>query len=364
MPEQQKDATESTEDVNKKELDRLVPLNDDVDGDDEIDHTGSSEDSELEENHDSDTDRPANEVLRRDISMVQLPIDSYFDRHKRTARRKRKKQPTRSILDEAATTGRPQKEEVMTQAAAIEKEFDQWHHHLTRGFNLLFYGYGSKRVMMEKFATTYCNDAPVIVVKGFLPTVTPKSILHSVSQALFNLHDGTNSGAVGVRTFRSLVEQRTFIAETLCSGGIDEVASKSFRAATSAPEPAKPRAQWAVGDVVLGQYDCNTFEATIREVHDNGDRYTVDWADGDQRNRELTRREVFSLPAGRTRARKTRKRGNAADKDWQEFTADERAAAEKIGFDEDAWQKGSETPFKKNWSDLTEDERSKLTAES
>lgn len=57
-------------------------------------------------------------------------------------------------------------------------------------------------------------------------------------------------------------------------------------------------------------------------------------------------------------AQKTRKRGNAGDKDWQDFTADERTAAEKIGFYEDAWQKGSETPFKKNWSDLTEDEKS------
>ena len=81
------------------------------------------------------------------------------------------------------------------------------------------------------------------------------------------------------------------------------MATKSFRSATTVPKPAKARAQWAVGDVVLGQYsDCNTFEATIREVHDNGDRYIVDWADGDQRNRELTRREVFSLPADRTRA--------------------------------------------------------------
>lgn len=55
--------------------------------------------------------------------------------------------------------------------------------------------------------------------------------------------------------------------------------------------------------------------------------------------------------------RAKQKRRDAADKEWRDFTADERAAAEKIGFDEDAWQKGSETPFKKNWSDLTFDEK-------
>jgi hypothetical protein len=82
------------------------------------------------------------------------------------------------------------------------------------------------------------------------------------------------------------------------SGGIDEVATKSFRAATTAAKPAKARAEWAVGDEVVGQFsDGNIYEATIREVHDNGDRYVVDWADGDERNRELTRREVFSLSA-------------------------------------------------------------------
>ena len=47
---------------------------------------------------------------------------------------------------------------------------------------------------------------------------------------------------------------------------------------------------------MLGLYsDCN-YEATIREVHHNGDTYIVDWADGDQLNRELHRSEVvFSL---------------------------------------------------------------------
>ena len=366
-----------------RDLDRLVPL-DTHDGDDQSDSSGAeSEPEDIDDGMSgSDTEAAAaveNEINRRDVNLLNLPADSYFDKQRRSARRKRKKQPAQSLLDAAATTDRPTATEVEDHAAAIRKEFGQWHHHLMRDFNLLLYGYGSKRVMMEQFAKSYCSDASVVVVKGFLPTVKPKSILQAVSQALFNPHDingGANGGVGGTRTFRSLVEQRTFIAEALCRGGIDEVASNSFRAATAAPEVAKPRAQWAVGDVVLGQYaDGNTFEATISEVHDDGDRYIVNWADGDLRNRELTRREVFALSGsselvgpGRARTRKAaRKRGcaadntgqkNAADKDWQDFTAGERSAAQKIGFDESAWQKGSETPFKKNWSDLTEDEKS------
>ena len=48
----------------------------------------------------------------------------------------------------------------------------------------------------------------------------------------------------------------------------------------------------------MGQYaNGDTYEATIKEVHDSGERYTVDWTDGDVRNRELTRHEVFPRAA-------------------------------------------------------------------
>ena len=259
---------------------------------------GASGESEAD-SEESDNETADSEVNRRDVHMLNMPDNSFFTRSRRTTRRKRKKEAP-SILDTPARTGRPKDAEVASKADAIRKEFDQWHHHQMRGFNLLLYGYGSKRTAMEEFGKDYCTDAPVVVIKGFLPTVTPKHILHAVSQALFNPHEYTDgaSAGTGSRTFRSLVEQRTYIAEALCRGGVDEVTRNSFRAATAAAEPSRPRARWAVGDLVMGQYaNGDTYEATIKEVHDSGERYTVDWTDGDVRNRELTRHEVFPRAA-------------------------------------------------------------------
>ena len=91
--------------------------------------------------------------------MLNMPDNSFFTRSRRTTRRKRKKEAP-SILDTPARTGRPKDDEVASKADAIRKEFDQWHHHQMRGFNLLLYGYGSKRTAMEEFSFFWPDCSP------------------------------------------------------------------------------------------------------------------------------------------------------------------------------------------------------------
>ncbi|KAF9918054.1 Origin recognition complex subunit 2, partial [Lobosporangium transversale] len=62
-----------------------------------------------------------------------------------------------------------------------EEQFSQWYFELVSGFNLLMYGYGSKRLLLTKFAMITLTDAPLIIVNGYFPTVTVKEVLDKIS---------------------------------------------------------------------------------------------------------------------------------------------------------------------------------------
>ena len=52
------------------------------------------------------------------------------------------------------------------------------------GFGLLMYGFGSKKLLLEDFASTTLTDFTVIVVNGYLPSINLKQVCHSVLTSL------------------------------------------------------------------------------------------------------------------------------------------------------------------------------------
>ncbi|RKP36924.1 origin recognition complex, subunit 2 [Dimargaris cristalligena] len=61
-----------------------------------------------------------------------------------------------------------------------EHHFQQWYFELRAGFNILFYGFGSKRRILTRFVTEYLGDAPVVVINGYFPTLTARHIFQKV----------------------------------------------------------------------------------------------------------------------------------------------------------------------------------------
>ncbi|XP_069851885.1 origin recognition complex subunit 2 [Dipodomys merriami] len=82
-----------------------------------------------------------------------------------------------------------------------EKLFHKWMLQLHLGFNIVLYGLGSKRDLLEKFRTTVLQNSIHIVINGFFPGIGVKSILNSITQEVFN-HMGT---------FRSVLDQLDWI---------------------------------------------------------------------------------------------------------------------------------------------------------
>lgn len=63
--------------------------------------------------------------------------------------------------------------------------FQQWKFELSQGFNLAFYGVGSKRKFLLEFIQTTVDPAvPVLVVNGYNPATTAKEVLNAVVRVL------------------------------------------------------------------------------------------------------------------------------------------------------------------------------------
>ncbi|KAI5055540.1 hypothetical protein GOP47_0029061 [Adiantum capillus-veneris] len=63
--------------------------------------------------------------------------------------------------------------------------YPKWHFQLSCGFGLLMYGFGSKKALLENFASSALVDGAAIVVNGYLPTVNIKTVVFTIADALW-----------------------------------------------------------------------------------------------------------------------------------------------------------------------------------
>ncbi|NXY06022.1 ORC2 protein, partial [Pteruthius melanotis] len=82
-----------------------------------------------------------------------------------------------------------------------ESLFSRWMLQLHLGFNIVLYGLGSKHDLLEKFRTSLLQDSVQLVVNGYFPGITVRSILNSITEEVLD-HIGT---------FRSPLDQLEFI---------------------------------------------------------------------------------------------------------------------------------------------------------
>ncbi|KAM6178374.1 origin recognition complex subunit 2 [Rhynchocyon petersi] len=82
-----------------------------------------------------------------------------------------------------------------------EQLFHKWMLQLHLGFNIVLYGLGSKRDLLERFRTTMLQDCIHVVINGFFPGISVKSVLNSITEEVLD-HEGT---------FRSVLDQLDWI---------------------------------------------------------------------------------------------------------------------------------------------------------
>uniref|UniRef100_A0A3Q3JP86 Origin recognition complex subunit 2 n=1 Tax=Monopterus albus TaxID=43700 RepID=A0A3Q3JP86_MONAL len=83
--------------------------------------------------------------------------------------------------------------------------FSKWMLQLQLGFSVLVYGLGSKKALLEDFRVTHLSQEIHLVVNGFFPSITLKSILNALTCEVLE-HQGS---------FRTPSDQIQFITQTL-----------------------------------------------------------------------------------------------------------------------------------------------------
>ncbi|KAK9845335.1 hypothetical protein WJX81_003690 [Elliptochloris bilobata] len=68
--------------------------------------------------------------------------------------------------------------------AEYEQCFPKWRFQLREGFSLLLYGFGSKRVLLERFAVDELLDGGVLAVNGLVPGLSARGLLLRVASAM------------------------------------------------------------------------------------------------------------------------------------------------------------------------------------
>ncbi|XP_019720351.1 origin recognition complex subunit 2 [Hippocampus comes] len=86
-----------------------------------------------------------------------------------------------------------------------KKHFSKWMLQLQLGFSVLLYGLGSKKDLLEEFRFSHLSEEMHLVINGFFPSITLKSILNTLTCEVLE-HQGS---------FRTPSDQIQYIAQTL-----------------------------------------------------------------------------------------------------------------------------------------------------
>ncbi|XP_069839444.1 origin recognition complex subunit 2 [Dendropsophus ebraccatus] len=197
----------------------------DLRSDSESDYSASNSDEDMD-------DRPATTKTPNKVSQIpseasQTPgktpskkgrkkesnlVEEYFEAHSSskvlTSDRTLQKLQTpmldqetlRKLLDQSPSAFAADLQNLIDKHEAL---FYKWMLQLHLGFNIVLFGLGSKRNLIENFRTTLLQDSLHIVINGFFPSITIKSILNAITEEALG-HPGT---------FRSPLDQINFIVE-------------------------------------------------------------------------------------------------------------------------------------------------------
>ncbi|XP_071072292.1 origin recognition complex subunit 2 isoform X1 [Dasypus novemcinctus] len=137
-------------------------------------------------------------------------VEEYFEAHssskvltsdrtlQKLKRAKLDQQTLRNLLSKVSPSFSAELKQLNQQ---YEHLFHKWMLQLHLGFNIVLYGLGSKRDLLERFRTTMVQDSIHVVINGFFPGISVKSVLNCITEEVL--------GHVG--TFRSVLDQLDWI---------------------------------------------------------------------------------------------------------------------------------------------------------
>eukprot|EP00794_Sanderia_malayensis_P003576 gene3576-4080_t len=211
----------------QKILDRENQTNEESESDNEsvADEDGdSSSDNEIQFK-DQDKEVPDSKKFHEDdqkLSRLKAMAEAYFAVHhnkkivtsdRTLSRLQNAKMTQKELRDRLSECPASHKQECTRLFKDYTHLFPKWIFQLRHGFNILLHGLGSKRRLLDEFRHKMLSDSVHIVINGFFPSLTIKSILNMITEDLLNY-----SG-----TFKSITDQCNFIKSEYNSGEVEEL---------------------------------------------------------------------------------------------------------------------------------------------
>ena len=172
------------------------------------------EDSEASEEEDEEEMAAVAAQLNRGGGVGEEALDDYFTAHTGTAgptsdhtlsqlaRPRLEQAAIQTALQDVPTLFQSDCQQLLGEYAQL---YSYWLLQMKSGYNILLYGLGSKKQLIEDFCKRCLSRSCHLVVNGFFPGLTLKQILNSLSSNLL----GHNSA------FKSHTEHAQFITNTL-----------------------------------------------------------------------------------------------------------------------------------------------------
>ncbi|XP_026321843.1 origin recognition complex subunit 2 isoform X2 [Hyposmocoma kahamanoa] len=126
-------------------------------------------------------------MKHRDPDYIITP-DNYFMMHSskkittsdHTLARLKNINITNRLLDTDSYISQEHKKNISDLSNSYEHLFNKWLYVLSENYNIILYGIGSKRPLLHQFQMLKLQDFPCIVVNGFFPSLTVKSVLETI----------------------------------------------------------------------------------------------------------------------------------------------------------------------------------------
>jgi origin recognition complex subunit 2 len=183
------------------------------------DSNEGSEDEEEEDNADGDGDEDEDEEDDDEdaaLARQRDTTDDFFHNSKRSSKTSDRtlaqlgseRMDQYSLSKVLAKRKNPHAKEQAALLARLEDREEEWATQLVHGFNMLCYGFGSKKAVLMGFSSRQMNGMPQIVVNGYFPSLHIKQILTCITDSLL--------GFAG--PFQGIPAQVAFIVEQYGKG--------------------------------------------------------------------------------------------------------------------------------------------------
>jgi origin recognition complex subunit 2 len=167
------------------------------------------------------------DLVQRQISLAEAAAADKQNNQTNNSTNKQSKKRSREEANDSSPSSSPLPPPSSTASAFSSPSFSSslltfsrsnfrsYFYYLRRGFNLLFYGFGSKKQLLTEFARSWLSDGPIVIVNGYNSQLNIKFIMSLIIEKILQLDSqiSQNYKSNGIITKNNPENQLAFLTD-------------------------------------------------------------------------------------------------------------------------------------------------------